>query len=710
MPTIDDLIRSAITDALAPLAARLDALERGVSPTPAPTPPPAPVPAPAPPIIVAAPPPARAGHAFAIGNSHISYQHADGPADLIDISRIAPSVPWTVYADPDNLIVAPSQQGKRADAFVALHMFGPTGGLDARRPVLMPDGTITPVYTLLDTLSSGAGDALISGRMPDPQGGRGRGIVSPYITWIGHRTLAKPGALENPSPAGARTNPHMPLYIGIRADGRIMFLTRRGECVDVGPVVGLTPGAQDLTFYPPNGLILFIADTFGGRIVKVDRTDSKAAILPMPSGKIEPSAKWRVSTLAEGFGKPTSLRCVEDGTLYVADNAAGAIYRLTIDPAGVTVARREVLCSLPGVFFIDTTSDGSLIAVTDQFAVHRIGKDGTVGPNLTPAWLRSPETLNFVTVSVDREGTWGPVDEFVCTKVNGAGNTDFYLWRNDDSVHLPCGPEYNGGSAGCGPTGQAGEVFGHYPWGFWFHPDQGIALAQGLSNPAPMVIRPALPTDPQWEYDRRLHWHGQKIIITGTTKAGGRYGKVPSFTAQIDIHGGGLVTCDEIADMGWDRAAAFIQSGMLGAFPRPEIVGYDLLAVLYWVARNSQRYLREGRALIDSLHKWAGPQTEIDPPDVPWDWDTQWAATYLVAGPAGVTGMSVYDQPRAIEPDVIIRVTDREGLLGERVIGEFAAPWAYTLPAGTYGLTARRVSGGAKLYRNRSQVVTVPPL
>ena len=43
MPTIDDLIRSAITDALAPLAARLDALERGVSPTPAPPPAPAPL-------------------------------------------------------------------------------------------------------------------------------------------------------------------------------------------------------------------------------------------------------------------------------------------------------------------------------------------------------------------------------------------------------------------------------------------------------------------------------------------------------------------------------------------------------------------------------------------------------------------------------------------------------------------------------------------
>jgi hypothetical protein len=400
MPTIDDALRAMVAEAvdaavapvvsemlatLAKIQASMPADPPAPAPTPVPTPAPAPVPAPAPPIIVAAPPPARAGHAFAIGNSHISHQHADGPADLIDTSRIAPSVPWTVYSDTDALIVAPSQQGKRADAFVAMPMFGAIGGTDSKLPLLMPDGSIHGMYTLATTLANDAGAALISGDILDPQGGRARGVISPYITWIGHRTLAKPGALENPSPAGARTNPHMPLYIGLRADGRIMFLTRKGECVDVGPVAGLAPGAQDLTFYPPNGLILLLADTFAGRIVKVDRTDSKAAILPMPSGKIEPSSKWQVSTLMKDFEKPTSLRCAEDGTLYVADNGTGAIYCLRIDPATVTATSMERLCDLPGVFFIDTTSTDDLIAVTDQFAVHRIDKDGTVSKNLTPA-------------------------------------------------------------------------------------------------------------------------------------------------------------------------------------------------------------------------------------------------------------------------------------------------------------------------------------
>jgi hypothetical protein len=104
-----------------------------------------------------------------------------------------------------------------------------------------------------------------------------------------------------------------------------------------------------------------------------------------------------VSTLADGFGKPTSLRCDESGTLFVADNARGEIVRLHIDPAGVTVARRELVCKLPGVFFIDTTSTGDLIAVTDQFAVHRVSKTGAVGPNITPAWNYEPANqLRFV--------------------------------------------------------------------------------------------------------------------------------------------------------------------------------------------------------------------------------------------------------------------------------------------------------------------------
>jgi hypothetical protein len=182
---------------------------------------------------------------------------------------------------------------------------------------------------------------------------------------------------------------------------------------------------------------------------------------------------------------------------------------------------------------------------------------------------------------------------------------------------------------------------------------------------------------------------------------------VPSFTCQIDIHGGGLVTCDEIVDMGWPAAAAFVQSGMLGSFPRPEIVGYDLLAVLYWAARNSQRYLRDGKALTDALRKWVGPATPTERPRLPWSWDEQYEAVYLEPGPKGIRAATIYDFDGHIEPDVIVRVTDREGLPGERVVAEVGAPWAYSLPAGTYGLTARRVSGGTTLYRNRSQVVTV---
>ena len=609
-----------------------------------------------------------------------------------------------MYSDPANLILAPSCEGRRPDHVIAMHVYGYPGNLYQETPLVI-DGQVRHCRPSYQTRADNAAAALSAtdlGRPADPRGTRGNGIVSPATTWIGHRTLRKAGAAENPSPEGAVTNRFMPLYIGLRVDGMLMFAQRNGDISYVGHVEGLAPGAQDLTLYPPNGLILFIADTFGGRVVKLDRRDAKADILPMPSGKIEPASKWRVSTLVGNLGKPTGLRCAGDGTLFIADNANGVILRTEITPELVMALPPKVLCMLPGVFALDTRSDGSLVAVTDRFAVHVIAKDGTVGPNLMPAYFHSPGVIDFVTVSVDREGTMGPRDQFIVSKVQGESNNTVLLFEPDGTCRgFPWGT--NGGHAVCGPAAQVEEAFGHYPWVASFHPDQAVVMTQGLANAAPFILRSPLPGDPPYTYDASLFWHGRQVILAG----GREYGKYPSFTAQISVSGGGaIVDADEIADMPWPDSAAFIRQGMRGSVPRDDLTPYDVLAVQYWALRSSQRYLIEGEACVDALRKWAGPVAPVPYPTGFRDWEVTYAAVHLTAGDHGITGRTVYDQPAPLPASLVVRVTLDAGLPSARVLGEFASPWTYTLPPGVWGASCEVVSGAdGRAYRNRSTVV-----
>ena len=704
MATIDDLIRetvaSAVAEAVAPLVKRLAALEGTAAPAPVPSPAPAPTPAPAPPVPApASPAPLPAGSTSpAVGNGVISAQLAEGPPDRIDLTGLPKARPWRVYSDPANLIFAPSCEGKRPDSVIAMHVYGYPGNLYHETPVLI-DGVIRMRHPSNLTRADTAAGALA---LSDPRGTRGDGIVSPATTWIGHRTLRKPGALENPSPDGAVTNRFMPLYLGLRVDGMLMFAQRDGNVSYVGHVPSLAPGAQDLTMYPPNGLILFIADTFAGRVVKLDRRDSKAAILPMPSGKIEPASKWHVETFVSGLGKPTGLRCAEDGTLFVADNAAGIIWRYQIIEDGVVPLTGQVLCKLPGVFAIDTRSDGSLVAVTEHFAVHIISSDGAVGPNLMPAYFHSPGVIDFVTVSVDREGTMGPRDQFVVSKVQGESNNTVLLFESDGTFRgFPWGT--NGGHAVCGPAFQVEEAFGHYPWVASFHPDQAVMMTQGLANAAPWILRPPLPSDPPYAYDASLFWHGRLVIL-----AGGRvYGKQPSFVGQISISGGGaIVDADEIADMPWADSAAFIRKGMRGSVPRDDLTPHDVLAVQYWALRSSQRYLIEGEAAVDALRKWAGAVFPVPYPTGFRDWEETYASVHLTATQHGVEGRSPYDAQLTLPDALVVRVTLDAGLPSQRVLGEFSKPWTYTLPAGVWGASCEVVSGAdGRTYRNRSTVV-----
>jgi len=80
----------------------------------------------------------------------------------------------------------------------------------------------------------------------------------------------------------------------------------------------------------------------------------------------------------------------------------------------------------------------------------------------------------------------------------------------------------------------------------------------------------------------------------------------PSFSAQVDVYGWSYRGCsyDHIAALPFADAVTFVQQGMLGVFPRPEITGRDLRAYMLLIFTGSQRYLKEGKALQDRLNAY----------------------------------------------------------------------------------------------------------
>ena len=151
----------------------------------------------------------------------VSLQFADGPADWVDITKLPAPVPWTVYADPVNLILAHSQAGVRPTVWKRLHLSGNVNGLYGCVPILR-NGAI-------EQFNPQHGDDFIAGIVPalkadpPPTGPRGACLPSPYITWHGHPTLQPDPA----NPGKFIAIPRAPLYVGIRADGRDAVLLFR---------------------------------------------------------------------------------------------------------------------------------------------------------------------------------------------------------------------------------------------------------------------------------------------------------------------------------------------------------------------------------------------------------------------------------------------------------------------------------------------------
>ena len=503
-----------------------------------------------------------------VKGNHFQSAKYDGPSDWVDPSKLPAPLPWAIFADTQQTI-APSMNGVLPTAYETLHVFGNMNVLYQGTPALI-EGKIVPLYPEAGT-DPMANILPILRKYPLRGGGRGYATMNPYCTWHGHTRVKEDGTIAS--------DPHVPWWVGVLMDGTMTFAFRDGS-VSYPFKLPITTYCNDFTYYEPRVEKLFFAvDTGAGKVLKVDRNTNPP----------------KITEFASGFGLATSIRAIGH-KLYVADNRAGAVWELDAH----TAAQRKV-CDLRSVFWLDSTSTGKLLACRLNDAVHLIDPtSGTVGPSLVPGTVEIP-SKTWVQVSVDRSGTFGPVDAFTSLASTGVSNIRF--WRSTITGERIDAPKGGLGRMTVGNTRYVADHTGHYPWIAEHHPDDGCILVQGFANFQPTVIavkHPSVERPTPAVPNVSLASKGETLMITGGKKLDGT--DAPSFTALMSLEGWSLLGCtaDYIAEMDYADSAAFVRRGMIGSTPRI-LTSDEMRALLYWLYYNSQRHLREGASLINDL-------------------------------------------------------------------------------------------------------------
>lgn len=611
------------------------------------------------------PPPPPSGLIPTTGLSFMSHQFNVGPADWIDPAKKLPTPPWSVYSDPAKQIFAPSQNGVRPTRWMRLTPWGGPSQLYDGNPIYH-HGKVIHYSTMI---RPAGGDTRIAASQlkadPPPVGARGTGLVDPFITWHGH-----PVAKDDGSPGMG------PLYLGLRADGALLALMPDGSSFILGWID--VTGCMDFSF-TPDRMVFLVADTYGGRVLKIDRTAARAARVPPAH---EDYKLWTVTVLADNLGTVTSVRCLPDGKIYAIDNKGGRVLEIS---NGV-----RVVCSFPAAFWVDYV-DTQLVVMTNNSRVHMVDPvTGNIGLNMTPAHLIGGAV--FVTLSVDHNGTIGTKGDIYGTAVtSGGGNTDILHYSGGKFItNFPFAPL----------EGTPGEPL-HYGWVTECHPEQAVFLAQGVSNFFPSLIRPRLPTDPEGDIRQDLYGHGYQIHCAG----GPIVGQYPSGTALMNPSGWGNLGCnvDHIAELGYAEMAAFFRGGLTGSIPRV-LSDYDVLGWGEWALAHSQRYIKEGGALTRGWRAHMG-----NPPVTP---------TPVLIGPVagrfiscGATNVGLHDGyggTYAMDPATVVKVVADKGMPFEKIIGTLTSPWTLTplnLPPGQHGLSCEVESG--QNYQNKTVLIEV---
>jgi hypothetical protein len=537
-----------------------------------------------PPVTPPVTPPA--GTLPSLGSDMVSGKRNNGLVDFIDVSKIKPPRPWNIFID-DKYTICRSMNGVEPIGYKRLSVWGSGGGLYVKKPLMLagaivqngpadvitfPDGII-PSLKELGSYRSGV---------------RGRAISTPFTTVHGHSRFKEDGTLTSEGLV-------VPANIGIVADGTMCFYFRDGA-IQFPFRVALESYAMDFSYHlPRSDLKFWVVDSGVGKVLRCDRNTGASEI-------------W-----CTGLGRATSCREV-GGTLYVADETNGFVWAVSTTQPDT----KSILVHIPGAFFIDYFSDGKLCVLNNKLEIWVVDpKTGVVDGQLMPENLVRPAGQVWQTIDVDRAGGMGARDSFVVITSIGPSNTD--CWRISRGGVLydqntPQGMATNYGFIAVGNNMQCMDGSGgHYPWIFAHHPDGEGAMTQGMANVDPVWIAPVHPAD-TWnpgsygQYESLieqgwLEWTGNGIWPWTDSNMPK---DVPNWATQVNDRGGSqLWSFDDIGEMAFADAEAFIRGGGIGSWPR-SYTHDRLSALMYFSYRNSMAYLRDGDAVMARLRSYLG--------------------------------------------------------------------------------------------------------
>jgi hypothetical protein len=245
--------------------------------------------------------------------------------------------------------------------------------------------------------------------------------------------------------------------------------------------------------------------------------------------------------------------------------------------------------------------------------ISRIGMfDNSIETDPLPTWFW---------LDVDAAGTCGPQNDILLFKFQTQYSAAHYVWR------LSLDGTYSAGSfvdTSILPTyasyGNINQGPGHYPWAVAFSKREGRIISTGTAQLGPVMWRIAQATPPandpsvdqnsNTNIDQQRFLAGFGVHLLGTCN--GFPGELrPAFWSLRGPYGAGFIlnsaanppvggvtdTFEDLmhgnyasttpGDAGDAALGAFIQAGMGGAVPRPEITGNDLRDYVYFIRRGT---------------------------------------------------------------------------------------------------------------------------
>jgi hypothetical protein len=154
------------------------------------------------------------------------------------------------------------------------------------------------------------------------------------------------------------------------------------------------------------------------------------------------------------------------------------------------------------------------------------------------------------------------------------------------------------------PLPQIKDGLGHYPWAIQFSRTQARMIGTGTGSMGPLSIRALQPSDPAFSLDTTKYDNGHTTQEAGVMN-GFPADIRPSFHALWGPFGGGFIRNDTVSglntfedlnafypsttpgDSGDVALAAYIQGGMGGIVPRPEMTGNQLRDFIYFIRRGT---------------------------------------------------------------------------------------------------------------------------